>query len=75
MVEIHPTLLIDDMSHFLPDYLREYYQQHCRGEDDILIQLEITFQPSMYNVTSAVIQALRQATLDPLDDEDSQHLL
>ncbi len=72
---IPPTLLMDDMSHFLPDYLQEYYQQHCRGEDDILIQLGISFQRSMYNVTSAVIQALRQALLYPLDDPNPKHLL
>ncbi|NJK57495.1 MAG: CO2 hydration protein [Pleurocapsa sp. SU_5_0] len=71
---IPPTLLMDDMYHFLPDYLQEYYQQHCRGEDDILIQLGITFQRSMYNVTSAVIQALRQALLYPLDDSNPEHL-
>ena len=62
------------MAHFLPDYLQEYYQQHCRGEKDILIQLGITFQRSMYNVTSAVIQALRQALLYPLDDSNPEHL-
>jgi CO2 hydration protein len=72
---IPPTLLMDDMVHFLPDYLIDYYQQHCRGEDDILIQLGITFQRSMYNVTSAVIQALRQALLYPLDDPNPKHLL
>ncbi|MGK7947706.1 MAG: CO2 hydration protein [Xenococcaceae cyanobacterium] len=71
---IPPTLLMDDMSHFLPDYLKEYYQKHCRGQDDTLIQLGITFQRSMYNVTSAVIQALRQALLYPLDDPNPQHL-
>lgn len=71
---IPPTLLMDDMSHFLPDYLQKYYQQHCRGEDDALIQLGITFQRSMYNVTSAVIQALRQALLYPLDDSNPKHL-
>ncbi|WP_017306875.1 CO2 hydration protein [Spirulina subsalsa] len=71
---IPPTLLMQDMSHFLPSYLRDYYQQHCRGEDDQLIQLGITFQRSMYNVTSAVIQALRQATCYPLDDPDPEHL-
>ena len=71
---IPPTLLMDDMSHFLPDYLQEYYAEHCRGRDDSLIQLGITFQRSMYNVTSAVIQALRQALLYPLDDENPKHL-
>ena len=72
---IPPTLLMDDMYHFLPKYLQEYYQQHCRGEDDVLIQLGITFQRSMYNVTSAVIQALRQALLYPLDDPNPKHLM
>ncbi len=72
---IPPTLLMQDMLHFLPPYLVEYYQQHCRGEDDMLIQLGITFQRSMYCVTSAVIQALRQALLYPLDDPNPKHLM
>jgi len=72
---IPPTLLMDDMYHFLPQYLIDYYQQHCRGEDDILIQLGISFQRSMYKVTSAVIQALRTALLYPLDDPNPKHLL
>lgn len=72
---IPPTLLMDDMSHFLPQYLQEYYQKHCRSEDDMLIQLGISFQRSMYNVTSAVIQALRQALCYPLDDSNPEHLL
>lgn len=71
---IPPTLLMQDMIHFLPPYLVEEYQQHCRGEDDMLIQLGVTFQRSMYNVTSAVIQALRAALLYPLDDTDPVHL-
>lgn len=72
---IPPTLLMDDMYHFLPDYLKEYYKKNCRGEDDELIQLGITFQRSMYNVTSAVIQALRTALLYPLDDPNPKHLM
>ncbi|PSO84815.1 MAG: carbon dioxide transporter [Cyanobacteria bacterium QS_3_48_167] len=72
---IPPTLLMDDMYHFLPDYLQQYYQKYCRGEDDVLIQLGITFQRSMYNVTSAVIQALREALLYPLDDPNPKHLM
>ncbi|MDJ0516903.1 MAG: CO2 hydration protein [Trichodesmium sp. MO_231.B1] len=71
---IPPTLLMQDMLHFLPSFLVDYYKQYCRGEDDMLIQLGITFQRSMYCVTSAVIQALRQATLYPLDDPDPEHL-
>ncbi|BBD62418.1 CO2 hydration [Nostoc sp. HK-01] len=71
---IPPTLLMQDMLHFLPQYLVDYYKQHCRGEDDMLIQLGISFQRSMYNVTSAVIQALRTALLYPLDDPNPKHL-
>ncbi len=71
---IPPTLLMQDMLHFLPQYLVDYYHQHCRGEDDMLIQLGISFQRSMYCVTSAVIQALRTALLYPLDDPNPQHL-
>ena len=72
---IPPTLLAQDMLHFLPPYLVEYYQKHCRGEDDMLVQLGITFQRSMYCVTSAVIQALRAALLYPLDDPNPKHLM
>ncbi len=72
---IPPTLLMQDMLHFLPPYLVEYYKQHCRGEDDMLVQLGISFQRSMYNVTSAVIQALRTALLYPLDDPNPKHLM
>ena len=71
---IPPTLLMQDMLHFLPPYLQEIYAQHRRGEEDELVQLGITFQRSMYNVTSAVIQALRCALLYPLDDTDPEHL-
>jgi CO2 hydration protein len=71
---IPPTLLMQDMLHFLPPYLVEYYRQYCRGEDDMLIQLGISFQRSMYCVTSAVIQALRTALLYSLDDPDPEHL-
>jgi CO2 hydration protein len=71
---IPPTLLMQDMLHFLPPYLVDLYRSHKRGEDDILVQLGITFQRSMYNVTSAVIQALRCALLFPLDDPDPEHL-
>jgi hypothetical protein len=66
---------MQDMLHFLPQYLLDYYEKYCRGEDDMLIQLGITFQRSMYNVTSAVIQALRTALLYPLDDPNPRHLM
>ena len=72
---IPPTLLMQDMLHFLPPYLQDLYKRHKRGEEDQLIQLGVTFQRSMYNVTSAVIQALRCALLYPLDDPNPEHLM
>ncbi|MBC7881727.1 MAG: CO2 hydration protein [Anaerolineae bacterium] len=72
---IPPTLLMQDMLHFLPPYLVEYYSKYCRGQEDMLIQLGVSFQRSMFCVTSAVIQALRQALLYPLDDPNPRHLL
>ncbi|MFM2430216.1 MAG: hypothetical protein RLZZ511_1429 [Cyanobacteriota bacterium] len=71
---IPPTLLSQDMLRFLPDYLEDYYKQHCRGDDDKLIQLTVSFQRSMYCVTSAVIQALCAALNYPLDDPNPEHL-
>jgi CO2 hydration protein len=71
---IPPTLLMQDMLHFLPEYLVNYYKQYCRGEEDTLIQLGVSFQRSMYCVTSAVIQALRTVMCHPLDDPDPEHL-
>lgn len=71
---IPPTLLMQDMLHFLPPYLIEYYSKYCRGEQDMLIQLGVGFQRSMYCVTSAVIQALRAALFYPLDDPNPRHL-
>jgi CO2 hydration protein len=72
---IPPTLLHQDMYHFLPKYLQDHFAQNCRGKDDILVQLGISFQRSMYNVTSAVIQATRAALLFPLDDPNPRHLM
>jgi CO2 hydration protein len=72
---IPPTLLHQDMYHFLPPYLKQHFEANCRGQDDILVQLGIAFQRSMYTVTSAVLQATRMALLYPLDDPNPKHLL
>ncbi len=66
MAGIPPTLLMDDMWHFLPDYLVEYYQQHCRGEDDMLVQLGITFQRSMRHFRAQHEECPRQLVLRQL---------
>lgn len=55
---IPPTLLMQDMSHFLPDYLHEVYMQGLRGEDDLRVKIGISFQKSMFCVTTAAILGL-----------------
>jgi CO2 hydration protein len=55
---IPPTLLMQDMYRFLPDYLVDFYRQFGRGTDDLRIKICISFQKSMFCVTTAVIQGL-----------------
>jgi CO2 hydration protein len=55
---IPPTLLMQDMRHFLPDYLSEIYKRSRRGEDDLRVQICISFQKSMFCVTTATILGL-----------------
>ncbi len=66
---IPPTQLMQDMRHFLPDYLHDIYRQTLRGEDDLRVQICQTFQKSMFCVTTA---ALRGLAPHPLDTEDPQ---
>lgn len=55
---IPPTLLMQDMRHFIPDYLANYYRQGLRGDDDLRVQITESFQKSMFCVTSAALQGL-----------------
>ncbi len=55
---IPPTLLMQDMRHYLPDYLHEVYRRSRRGEDDLRVQICISFQKSMFCVTTATIFGL-----------------
>lgn len=67
---IPPTLLMQDMRHFLPDYLHELYRKSLRGEDDIRVQICQTFQKSMFCVTTAAIQGLAPYPLNTSDPEE-----
>ena len=66
---IPPTLLMQDMRHFLPDYLSEFYQRRPegRGEQDLRVAICQSFQKSMYCVTTAAIVGLAP---HPLDTEE-----
>ncbi|URR36656.1 CO2 hydration protein [Thermosynechococcus sp. HN-54] len=55
---IPPTLLMQDMRHYLPPYLLEFYRRQGRGEDDLRVKICQTFQKSMFCVTTAAITAL-----------------
>jgi len=69
---IPPTLLMQDMRHFLPDYLHELYRQSQRGEDDIRVKICQSFQKSMFCVTNAAIIGLAPYPLDTADRDQQQ---
>jgi CO2 hydration protein len=55
---IPPTQLMQDMRHYLPDYLRERYLNTPRGDMDLRVKICQSFQKSMFCVTSAAIFGL-----------------
>ncbi|NJN76606.1 MAG: CO2 hydration protein [Synechococcaceae cyanobacterium RL_1_2] len=67
---IPPTLLMQDMRHYLPDYLLNYYRQGVRGEGDLLIKICESFQKSMYCVTTAAIKGLAPHPLDTTNPQE-----
>ncbi|AFW95275.1 CO2 hydration protein [Dolichospermum sp. UHCC 0352] len=64
---IPPTLLMQDMRHYLPEYLHNIYRRSLRSEDDLRIQICMSFQKSMFCVTSAAILGLLPYPLDTQD--------
>ncbi|MEM7758571.1 MAG: CO2 hydration protein [Cyanobacteria bacterium P01_A01_bin.40] len=67
---IPPTLLMQDMRHFLPDYLLQLYKdKSIRGMGDLRIQICESFQRSMFCVTTAAVQGLAPHPLDTQDPE------
>ena len=69
---IPPTLLMQDMRHYLPDYLHEIYKRSRRGEDDLRVQICISFQKSMFCVTTATIFGLAPFPLDTTEPEQQE---
>lgn len=67
---IPPTLLMQDMRHYVPDYLRAIYQQSARGQDDIRVQLSQSFQKSMFCVTEAAVRGLMPYPADTPDPKE-----
>ena len=69
---IPPTLLMQDMRHFIPDYLMDIYHTGIRGEGDLRIKICETFQKSMFCVTTAAVKGLAPHPLDTTDPEEQK---
>jgi CO2 hydration protein len=69
---IPPTLLMQDMRHFIPDYLHEVYGKSLRGEEDLRVHICQSFQKSMFCVTTAAILGLLPHPLDTVDASQRQ---
>ncbi|HBB30319.1 MAG TPA: carbon dioxide transporter [Cyanobacteria bacterium UBA8803] len=69
---IPPTLLMQDMRHYLPDYLENFYKRSLRGEDDLRVKICQTFQKSMYCVTTAAIVGLAPYPLNTKELEQQE---
>ena len=69
---IPPTLLMQDMRHFIPDYLHELYQNSERGEEDLLGKICLSFQKSMFCVTTSTMRGLAPYPLETQDSQEQQ---
>jgi CO2 hydration protein len=69
---IPPTLLMQDMRHFLPPYLRDFYRNSPRGETDVRVRICVSFQKSMFCVTTAAIKGLAPHPIDTTDPDQQR---
>lgn len=69
---IPPTLLMQDMRHFIPDYLHDLYNRNRRREDDLRVQICVSFQKSMFCVTTAAILGLAPYPINTKDPSEEQ---
>jgi CO2 hydration protein len=69
---IPPTLLMQDMLPYIPDYLRDFYLKGLRGDDDFRVKLCLSFQKSMFCVTTAAIFGLMPYPSTTTDLEQRQ---
>ena len=70
---IPPTLLMQDMRHYLPEYLHNIYRRSLRSEDDLRVQICMSFQKSMFCVTTAAILGLLPYPLDTQDSSEKKN--
>jgi CO2 hydration protein len=69
---IPPTLLMQDMRHFIPDYLMDFYHQGIRGEGDLRVKICQSFQKSMFCVTTAAIKGLAPHPLNTTNAQEKE---
>ncbi|MBE9177745.1 CO2 hydration protein [Oculatella sp. LEGE 06141] len=69
---IPPTQLMQDMSHYLPEYLHEVYRRGLREEDDLRVKICQSFQKSMFCVTTAAILGLMPHPADTTNPEEQR---
>ncbi len=69
---VPPTLLMQDMRHYIPDYLDNFYEQGIRKQEDLLVKICVSFQKSMYCVTTAALQGLAPNPLTTDNPEQQQ---
>lgn len=69
---IPPTLLMQDMRHFLPDYLLNFYKQTNRGTDNLKVKICQSFQKSMFCVTTSTILGLAPHSLNTTNPEEKE---
>lgn len=75
---IPPTLLMQDLRHFLPMYLQEVYLRSRRGKKNLRVQICRSFQKSMFCVATAAIKGLSPYPLnthDPLQQQANRTYL
>lgn len=75
---IPPTLLMQDMRHYLPSYMHQFYARALRGEEDLRVRLSDSFQKSMFCVTTAAMLGLMphpMDTTDPTQQRENQAYL
>ncbi|WP_271253802.1 CO2 hydration protein [Pseudanabaena sp. Chao 1811] len=69
---IPPTLLMQDMRHYLPQYLLDVYRNSDRGEEDLLVQICLSFQKSMFCVTTAALRGLAPHPFETQDPKEKK---
>jgi CO2 hydration protein len=69
---IPPTLLMQDMRHYLPSYLQDIYDKSPREGRDLRVLICESFQKSMYCVTTAAIQGLAPHPLTTQDRSEQE---